>query len=774
MNFQTKIIIFILAVVIFSLSVSYSQNESSRVDDIMKKAREYYEQKKFSESLNEWLTALELDPGNEKIQQQIESLYEEKHKKDISLQRSKIFYWEARGVIERLKFGSSDFYDSEFKRSKLSLDALWNEIKQSGYYFGRIRFISPDRSIDRLNEIIRIPAFYDIWIKKNKPIENDEEVINLLRWTQYYRNKPYEELTEQELDNLKRLNRLLLEIAYPYTCPQSRTQKEEKRKDSLLAEADSNTKDALGNFVAAYRIDPNDPELVRLREQMKILEEDLRNELNKRRISEEKIRQYNEFITIARGFVEQEKYEESIPEWKKALGIMPQDIYAKEELRKAELAVSNRIKFEKIKSLLAAGRVFFDAKKYPDSLAEYKQVISLDPKNRDALNYIARIEKLSYEIETSAKKRIQAEQFYQSGISNINSYDFDAALDDFNNTASLIPDYKDVQSRIRSIPQLKKNFADKLLRDKLVEIDKEFNNGLFYFSQANYKDALISFERTIKLDPNNETAIGFAKRVKEALKQQQEEVIDESSPYYDLVSSLIANGKILYEKGKYAESEENWRKILNLFPQNVIAAQYLARCQIKTDPRRFKEYIDKLASEGRELLDKKDNARALKKFEILKSVNPEYPDIANLIALASKKPVRQQANADLTATPQEIQDRYNEALAYYNRGGAANLRNARDNFRWIVDRDPENTKAIVALNRVEAELRASGTTVPVKKTLTSEQEARVRELYFRGINYYSANRYQDAIAEWRKVLAIDPNNEKAKNNIRQTLILLKQ
>ncbi|HQE60337.1 MAG TPA: hypothetical protein PLA54_14195, partial [Spirochaetota bacterium] len=746
-----KILIFILAVFIFSLTVSFSQNESSRVDDIMKKAREYYEQKKFSESLNEWLTALELDPGNEKIQQQIESLYEEKHKKDISLQRSKIFYWEARGVIERLKFGSSDFYDSEFKRSKLSLDALWNEIKQSGYYFGRIRFISSDRSIDRLNEIIRIPAFYDIWIKKNKPVENDEEVINLLRWTQYYRNKPYEELTEQELDNLKRLNRLLLEIAYPYTCPQSRTQKEEKRKDSLLAEADSNTKDALGNFVAAYRIDPNDPELVRLREQMKILEEDLRNELNKRRISEEKIRQYNEFITIARGFVEQEKYEESIPEWKKALGIMPQDIYAKEELRKAELAVSNRIKFEKIKSLLASGRVFFDAKKYPDSLAEYKQVISLDPKNRDALNYIARIEKLSYEIETSAKKRIQAEQFYQSGISNINSYDFDAALDDFNNTASLIPDYKDVQSRIKSIPQLKKNFADRLLRDKLVEIDKEFNNGLFYFSQANYKDALISFERTIKLDPNNETAIGFAKRVKEALKQQQEEVIDESSPYYDLVSSLIANGKILYEKGKYAESEENWRKILNLFPQNVIAAQYLARCQIKTDPRRFKEYTDKLAAEGRELLDKKDNARALKKFEILKSVNPEYPDIANLIALASRKPVRQQVNADLTATPQEIQDRYNEALAYYNRGGAANLRNARDNFRWVVDRDPENTKAIVALNRVEAELRASGSTIPVKKALTSEQEARVRELYFRGINYYSANRYQDAIAEWRKV-----------------------
>jgi len=175
-----------------------------------------------------------------------------------------------------------------------------------------------------------------------------------------------------------------------------------------------------------------------------------------------------------------------------------------------------------------------------------------------------------------------------------------------------------------------------------------------------------------------------------------------------------------------------------------------------------------------QILDILDQYQAKATFFMIGSRMEEYPDIANLIALASRKPVRQPADVNLTATPQEIQDRYNAALAYYNRGGAANLRNARDNFRWVVDRDPENTKAIVALNRVEAELRASGSTVPVKKALTAEQEARVRELYFRGINYYSANRYQDAIAEWRKVLAIDPNHEKAKNNIRQTLILLKQ
>ena len=48
----------------------------------------------------------------------------------------------------------------------------------------------------------------------------------------------------------------------------------------------------------------------------------------------------------------------------------------------------------------------------------------------------------------------------------------------------------------------------------------------------------------------------------------------------------------------------------------------------------------------------------------------------------------------------------------------------------------------------------------------------MRKYYYSGINYYSNNDFKRAIDEWRKVLAIDPSHDRAKNNIRKTLVLL--
>jgi lipoprotein NlpI len=48
----------------------------------------------------------------------------------------------------------------------------------------------------------------------------------------------------------------------------------------------------------------------------------------------------------------------------------------------------------------------------------------------------------------------------------------------------------------------------------------------------------------------------------------------------------------------------------------------------------------------------------------------------------------------------------------------------------------------------------------------------VRTYYYNGINYYTNNNFDKAIEEWRKVLAIDPTHERAKNNIRKCVVLL--
>jgi lipopolysaccharide biosynthesis regulator YciM len=63
---------------------------------------------------------------------------------------------------------------------------------------------------------------------------------------------------------------------------------------------------------------------------------------------------------------------------------------------------------------------------------------------------------------------------------------------------------------------------------------------------------------------------------------------------------------------------------------------------------------------------------------------------------------------------------------------------------------------------------------PNARRFSDRQKELIRKYYFRGINYYSSNKFEKAISEWRKVLAIDPGHQKSKNNIRKCLILLRK
>ena len=51
--------------------------------------------------------------------------------------------------------------------------------------------------------------------------------------------------------------------------------------------------------------------------------------------------------------------------------------------------------------------------------------------------------------------------------------------------------------------------------------------------------------------------------------------------------------------------------------------------------------------------------------------------------------------------------------------------------------------------------------------LTGMEEAEIRRLYLRGMRFYSNNEYTEAIAEWQKILTIDPTNESVRRNIKE-------
>ncbi len=625
--------------VLIAIMMMSSVAQPQSVEELDRRASEFYKNKEFTRALGEWLRILEIEPDNENIQKKIEVLYEEKHRKDLAYQQARLHY--------------------RLARQELPVDV------------------------------------------------------------------------------------------------------QKAKEDSDMA---------IANFVTAYRIDPADPDLQIMREDMRKLQEEVRIELAKKRLSEELKKRYLALMEDAAENMKALKFEKALSNYKEVLDFVPNDTIALEGLRNAELAISNRLKYEKIQLLLAAGIVLFSEKKYKDARNDFEEVLSLDIKNREAKKYIDQIDDILESNRNLELTRIQAEQFYLSGIENIRKKNFDQAADDFETALSLIKNYKDARARLTDLDRLRKEYAEEQRLLRLRNIDREFQNGLLAYAEGRYKEALSHLERTLVLDAGNELAKKYIAMVKEAIRDIEEEVVDVDSPYYSIVNPLIISGKQLYDRGNYIESRKRWDEILRLFPKNRIALEFLLKCELALNPAAFQDFAQKIVDEGKELLAGRKFAQALGKFELIRSISADYPEINDLIG-AAKRGTERTTPAGIN--PQEVEARYAQGMELYQRGGKGNIEAALGNFRWIVARDPNHTRSLIAMNRIESQLRfGGGEVVRERGGLTDKQKALVRTYYYNGINYYTNNNFDKAIEEWRKVLVIDPTHEKARNNIRKSLVLL--
>lgn len=637
MAMRTKIIIYSG---LFSLLFSVLSAET--VDVIDKRAEAYYKERKLNKAIAEWLTILDVDPNNERIQRKIEAVYDEKHKKDISTQKARMQLREAKKLL------TEDVEQSEAAAQK-----------------------------------------------------------------------------------------------------------------------------AKENFIAAYRVDPNDPVLQSMRTDMESFSDELSNEKRKKRLTAAMQKRYSELLLDARQKMQEKKYEASLKIWEEILSLVPIDIVALEGKRQAVLAIENRIKFERIMSLIASGTALFNDKKYNEAKLEFQQILSIDSGNAEAKSYISEINDILDEAANLELRKMQAEQLYKSGIENIRKKEFDKAEDDLENVIAIIEDYKDAKAQLQSIGKLRKEHEELMRLFKLKKIDTEFQNGLIALSESKYRIAISSFETVLSLDKDNALAKRYIQTAKDAFMQEREERVDEDSPYFDVVNSVAATGMALYKKTRYEESRKNWERILNLFPKNRLATEYLLKCNIKLNPAAFQDTADLLIKEGKEYLSQKKYKLALDRFDMIKSISEDYPGIDKLIAAAKKGAVEKTVNVDYAA---EIERRIKAGIDYYKKGGKNNLELALQEFKWIINKDTENTSAAIYINKIESQLRV-GTTEETEtggRKLTAKEKQYVKTHYFKGINYYFNNKYNDAINEWRKVLAVDPENEKAKMNIRKCLVLLKR
>jgi len=113
--------------------------------------------------------------------------------------------------------GFSDFSVDEFKSQKKDLQKLCETIKLEGYEFGMIN--ASENTIDWLNGILQLPYLYDKVTEKKTNLTLTDEIKKLREQTAEKRKGQFKDLSDNEQKRVKRLNRLMIELAYPQETP---------------------------------------------------------------------------------------------------------------------------------------------------------------------------------------------------------------------------------------------------------------------------------------------------------------------------------------------------------------------------------------------------------------------------------------------------------------------------------------------------------------------------------------------------------------------------
>lgn len=100
----------------------------------------------------------------------------------------------------------------------LSIKELCEAINNDKY---SIPLKANNNTLEWLNELLRVPDFFDIFIKIHPNSKLPTDIIELANRTELHRKKDFNTLTVDEENIIKKLNRLLIESAYTQKTPKS-------------------------------------------------------------------------------------------------------------------------------------------------------------------------------------------------------------------------------------------------------------------------------------------------------------------------------------------------------------------------------------------------------------------------------------------------------------------------------------------------------------------------------------------------------------------------
>ena len=318
---------------------------------------------------------------------------------------------------------------------------------------------------------------------------------------------------------------------------------------------------------------------------------------------------------------------------------------------------------------------------------------------------------------------------------------------------------------------------ERMMSDKLVE------QGISYFKEKKYKEAMNYFDLSLIWNPNNRNAKQWLDKVTNILNTQE-------------VEKYISLGKNKMASGDYLNAVYYFGKALSIDSTNQMAiklkrnAEEKIRRGVKSTSTREMELALKYYRMGdysraisiwEKLLKKDPTNKKVKKYissaknKMLEEVSSgikkidlyiKQEKLKSAIYLVDKLLKKYKGNKSLQKRKSKINELISQKVKFYlSKGKKAyangDISSAERYFEKVLEYQPGNKTALGYLEKIG-------------KTMVKNRKDEADRYYILGIEAYTKNNYELAIKYWEKALKLYPNYPNAKENIQRAKLKLKE
>lgn len=319
------------------------------------------------------------------------------------------------------------------------------------------------------------------------------------------------------------------------------------------------------------------------------------------------------------------------------------------------------------------------------------------------------------------KEEMMGETYLNQGVRYYNQGKYEEALNSWDLSLIWDPDNKDAINLIAK--------GKEKLNEKRIQIF--FNEAVNEFNQGDYLEAILIIESVIELDSTLKSAKDLKEEAEIRLKKKIPKDIEER----------IELGLSHFISGDYQSAISIWNEILKLEPDNKIALDYISQAKSKMN--------EEIAT----TLEKIDNHVSLDNLKIA------Y-DLVNY--MLQKYPNNKRFENQKIFIEQKIDDIVNNHLEEGTKLlNSKEYIKAEKEFLKVLEYEPKNSKALVNLEEI-------------KKQISRGEKEEAERLYLLGIDAYTRNNFELAIDYWEMVLDIIPSYPNVKKNLERAKIKLNE